>query len=78
MDYDDDVVTMICYLIIYVSTCAINWFLLSVQDSCQVGDADGIDGPPWTLDRVREWTVYGLSFLYFICDISLVYCDVDF
>jgi hypothetical protein len=60
MDYDDDVDMMICYLIIYVSTGVIDWFLLSVQDSCQVGDVDGIDGPPWTSDRVREWTVYGL------------------
>jgi hypothetical protein len=26
----------------------------------RLGDADGIDGPPWTPDQVREWSVYGL------------------
>ena len=52
---------MIFYFIIYVSIGAIDGFLLSVQDTWQNGDADGIDGPPWTLDWVREWTVYGLS-----------------
>jgi hypothetical protein len=61
MDYDDVVDMMICYLIIFVSTGAIDWFLLSVQDSGLIEDVDGIDGPPWTPDRVREWIVYGLS-----------------
>jgi hypothetical protein len=37
MDYDDVVDMMICYLIIYVSTGVIDWFLLSAQDACQVG-----------------------------------------
>jgi hypothetical protein len=57
MDYDDVVDMMICYFIIFISTCAIDWFFLSVQDSGPIEDVDGIDGPPWTLDRVREWTV---------------------
>jgi hypothetical protein len=54
MDYDDVVDMMICYLIIFVSIGAIDWFLLSVQDSEPIEDVDGIDGPPWTLDRVRS------------------------
>jgi hypothetical protein len=54
MDYDDDMDMMICYLIIFVSTGAIEWFLLSVQDSRQIEDVDGINGPPSNLDRVRE------------------------
>jgi hypothetical protein len=33
MDYDDVVDMMICYFIIFVSTGAIDWFFLSVQDS---------------------------------------------
>jgi hypothetical protein len=63
MDYDDVVDMMICYLIIFLSKGAIDWFLLSVQDSGQIEDANGIDGPPWTMDRVREWTIYGLIIL---------------
>ena len=71
MDYDVVVDMMICYLIINVSMGAIDWFLLSVQDSWQIDDVDGINGPPWTLDRVKEWIVYGLS----ISIISYVTCD---
>ena len=40
-----------------VLTGAIDWFCLSVQDSRLIEDANGINGPPWTSDRVREWTV---------------------
>jgi hypothetical protein len=29
----------------------------------EIEDADGIDGPHWTPDRVREWIFYGLSIL---------------
>ena len=37
---------------------------LGVQDF-DVEDVDGIDGPPWTLDRVRELNACGLSiFVY--------------
>jgi hypothetical protein len=39
---------MICYLVIFISTCAIDWFFLSVQDLGPFEDVDGIDGPPWT------------------------------
>jgi hypothetical protein len=46
-----------------VSTCAIDWFLLSVPNYGLIEDVDGIDGPPWTPDRVREWIVYGLIIL---------------
>jgi hypothetical protein len=48
-----------------------------VQDSSQIEDVDGIDGPPWTLDRVREWTVYGLG-IYVIASVTYdwVYYDV--
>jgi hypothetical protein len=45
---------LFCYII---STSAIDQFFLSVQDTGPIEDADGIDGPPWTLDRAREWTV---------------------
>jgi hypothetical protein len=45
------------YLIIFVSTGAIEWFLTSVQDSRLIEDVNGIDGPPWTPDRVMEWIV---------------------
>jgi hypothetical protein len=31
-----------------------------VQDTGPIEDVDGIDGPPWTPDQVREWTIYGL------------------
>jgi hypothetical protein len=52
---------MICYLFIYVSPCFI----------------DGIDGPPWTLDRVKEWTIYGLIFFVIVyVTYDYVYCDV--
>ena len=61
MDYDDVLDMMICCLIIFASTSAIDWFLLSVQDFELIEDVDGIDGPPWTLNWVREWIVYGLS-----------------
>ena len=60
MDYDDVVDMMICYLIIFVSICAIDWFFLSVQDFGPIEDVNGIIRTPWTPDRVREWTVYGL------------------
>jgi hypothetical protein len=48
-----------------------------VQDTRQTEDADGINKPPWTSDRVRGWTVYGLSisiYAYVIYD--QVYYDV--
>ena len=35
---------------------AIDWVLLSVQDFGPRG-CRGIDETPWTLDRVREWTI---------------------
>jgi hypothetical protein len=57
MDYD----VMLCY---HVKTGAIDWFLLRVKDSWQIEDVDGIDGPPWTPDRVREWTVCGLIIIF--------------
>jgi hypothetical protein len=69
MDYYDLVDMMICYLIIFVSRGAIEWFILSVQDSRQIKDVDGIDGPPWTPDGVREWTIYGLS-IFFIAYVT--------
>jgi len=60
MDYDDILDMMICYSIIFVSTCAIYWFLVSVRDSGLIVDVNAIDGPPWNSDRVMEWIVYGL------------------
>ena len=42
---------------IFVLVDVIDEFPLSVQDTCQIKDADGIDRPPWTPDRVREWIV---------------------
>ena len=39
---------------IYVLTDAIDEFSLSVHDTWQIVDADGIGGPPWTSDWVRE------------------------
>jgi hypothetical protein len=47
-----------------VLTCAIDWFLLSVEDSGLIEDVNGIDGCPWTLDQVREWIFYGLSVFF--------------
>jgi hypothetical protein len=77
MDYDDVVDMMICYLIIYVSTGAIDWFLPSVQDACQVG---GCRWHRWTsLDSRSSQGVDCLWFAYLcycICDIRLVYYDV--
>jgi hypothetical protein len=61
MDYDFDCGRDDMYLILIVSTCAIDYFFLSVEDSGQIEDVDGIDGPPWTQDRVKEWTIYGLN-----------------
>jgi hypothetical protein len=43
--------------IIFISTCVIDWFFVSVQNSGLIEDVEGIDGPPWTLDQVREWIV---------------------
>jgi hypothetical protein len=63
MDYDNVMDMVIHYLIMYVLTYAIDWFLLTVQDFGQIEDVDGIDGPPWNPDRVMEWTVCGLRFL---------------
>jgi len=42
-----------------VSTSVIDWFLLSVQDFGLIDNEDGIDRPPWSPDRFREWIVYG-------------------
>ena len=62
---------------IYVQTSAIDGFLLSVQDTQQIKDVNGINGPPWTLDRVKEWTVYGLGIYVYECvTYDQVYYDV--
>jgi hypothetical protein len=45
------------YFIIFVSTGDIDWFFRSVQDSGPIEHVNVIDGPPWTLDQVREWIV---------------------
>ena len=71
LDYD------LCFFDIYALTYAINAFPLSVQDTWQIEDVDGIDGPPWTPDQVREWNIYGLS-IYVIAYVTYewVYYDV--
>jgi hypothetical protein len=43
----------------------------------QNGDADGIDGPPWTPGQVREWTVYGLS-IFVIAYVTYDWVYYDF
>jgi hypothetical protein len=41
-----------CYFFIFISIGDIDWFFLSVQDSGPFEDVDGIDGLPWTPNRV--------------------------
>jgi len=65
MDYD------VMLWDIYVLTDAIDEFPLSVPDTWQIEDVDGINGPPWTLDRVREWIIVFWVFYLCICDIWL-------
>ena len=71
MDYD------VMLLDFYVLTNSIDEFPLSVQDNWQIEDATGINGPPWTPDRVREWTIYGLGISIYACmTYDWVYYDV--
>jgi len=58
MDYD------VMLFDIFLLTNAIDQFPLSVQDTCQIEDATHINGPPWTLDRDREWTILVWLFLF--------------
>jgi hypothetical protein len=51
MDYD----VMLFY--IYVLIDAINELHMSVHETWNISDADGINGPPWTPCLVREWIV---------------------
>jgi hypothetical protein len=60
---------MIHYFMIFISTGAIDCFP-ECAGLWMFEDADGIDGSPWTLDRVRE------RLLWFECfDITYVTCD---
>jgi hypothetical protein len=53
---------MICYFCyIYINKCYWLGSRECGQDSGRLEDADGIDGSPWTPDRVRELYYYGLN-----------------
>jgi hypothetical protein len=48
-----------------------------VKDTRQIDDVDGIGGPPWTPDRVKDWTLYGLGiYVYAYVTYDWVYYDV--
>jgi len=62
-------ILMGCYLMlfdIYVLTDAIDVFSLSVHDTWNIVDADGINGSPWTPDWIREWIVFCLSIYAYV------------
>jgi len=58
-------VAVYCYLISMFWRMLLTSFSLSVQDTWQILDVDGINRRPWTLDWVREWIV--LVWLFHLC-----------
>jgi len=58
------------------------WVLMSVHDTSQVEDVDGINIVPWNPDWVREWIVFGLSVIFtcicYMIDFSMDVMYMDY
>jgi hypothetical protein len=55
INYDDVVDIMICFFVIFISTCDIDWFFLSVKDS---GSNHGVDDYGFCVFDIAYVTYY--------------------